>query len=122
MRGLCRRFEAQLVEILSGVVTSYLASSEWTKKDVVFCLVVAMASRTETARSGATSTSQLINVVDFYSQHVRPEIVTDDVNAQPILKTDALKLLTFQFVLITFHFADTWLPSEISFLRSIFWK
>uniref|UniRef100_A0A915EKA4 Exportin-2 central domain-containing protein n=1 Tax=Ditylenchus dipsaci TaxID=166011 RepID=A0A915EKA4_9BILA len=52
-----------------------------------------MASKATTARYGATSTSQLINVSDFYEQYVRGDLLDGDANHIPILRTDALKYL-----------------------------
>ncbi|KHJ84751.1 hypothetical protein OESDEN_15532 [Oesophagostomum dentatum] len=62
------------------------------KLDVVYCLVTAIASKTETAKSGATSTSQLINVADYYAGQVRGHL-SSNINETPILKTDALKFV-----------------------------
>ncbi|KHJ83334.1 Cse1, partial [Oesophagostomum dentatum] len=59
VRALCRRFEERLVPILAQIVQSLCSDGEWMKLDVVYCLVTAIASKTETAKSGATSTSQL---------------------------------------------------------------
>lgn len=101
VRGLCRRFENALVPILSEAVSSFLSDpSNWMKRDVVYCLVTAMASRTETARSGATSTSPLINITDYYANNVRGDLCSADVNSTPILKADALKfIVTFRMQL-----------------------
>ncbi|GMT25507.1 hypothetical protein PFISCL1PPCAC_16804, partial [Pristionchus fissidentatus] len=94
VRALCRQYEGDLMPILSSVVTSFIAdSANWMKRDVVYCLVRAMASRTETSKQGATSTSQLINIVDYYSSNVRGDLCNADVNSVPILKADALKFV-----------------------------
>ncbi|GMS97107.1 hypothetical protein PENTCL1PPCAC_19282, partial [Pristionchus entomophagus] len=94
VRALCREYEGDLMPILSAVVTSFVSDAgNWMKKDVVYCLVRAMASRTETSRQGATTTSQLINIVDYYSSNVRGELCAAEVNDVPILKADALKFV-----------------------------
>lgn len=67
VRALCRRFEGPVTGILSNVITSFLEecardlSASWLKKDVIYCLVTAIATKTETARFGATSTSDLVS-------------------------------------------------------------
>ncbi|VDM43721.1 unnamed protein product [Toxocara canis] len=103
VRALCRRFEGPVTGILSAVITSFLEecardlNENWLKKDLIYCLVTAMATKTETARFGATSTSDLVNIVDFYQTHVRCDLFDDDVNRLPILKADSLKyVVTFR--------------------------
>ncbi|ETN75871.1 Cse1 [Necator americanus] len=71
VRALCRKYEERLVPILAQIVQSLCSDGDWMKLDVVYCLVTAIASKTETAKSGATSTSQLINVADYYAGQVR---------------------------------------------------
>ncbi|GMR50172.1 hypothetical protein PMAYCL1PPCAC_20367, partial [Pristionchus mayeri] len=94
VRALCREYEGDLMPILSAIVTSFMADTcDLVKRDVVYCLVRAMASKTETSRQGATSTSQLINIVDYYSSSVRGDLCDANVNAAPILKADALKFV-----------------------------
>uniref|UniRef100_F1KQX7 Exportin-2 n=1 Tax=Ascaris suum TaxID=6253 RepID=F1KQX7_ASCSU len=103
VRALCRRFEGPVTGILSNVITSFLEecardlSASWLKKDVIYCLVTAIATKTETARFGATSTSDLVNIVDFYQTHVRCDLFDEDVNRLAILKADSLKyVVTFR--------------------------
>ncbi|KAK6057893.1 hypothetical protein COOONC_04549 [Cooperia oncophora] len=96
VRALCRKFEERLVPVLAQLVQSLCSDGDWIKLDVVYCLVTAIASKTETAKSGVTSTSQLINVADYYAGQVRGHLSanTDDM---PILKADALKfVVTFR--------------------------
>lgn len=100
LRSLCRRpDESRILAILSRVLQSFLQESvadltnNWLKKDVVYCLITAVAVKAETVKHGATVTSDLVDVVDFYQTHVHSDIFMDDVNALPILKTDALKYI-----------------------------
>lgn len=66
LRALCRQFEAQIMQLLSGTVQTFLEEcgrdfqGNWLKKDVVYCVVTAMAVKAETAKYGATSTSDLV--------------------------------------------------------------
>uniref|UniRef100_A0A915DYI5 Exportin-2 n=1 Tax=Ditylenchus dipsaci TaxID=166011 RepID=A0A915DYI5_9BILA len=101
VRALCKQFEQQIFPILSRAIGTFLneyqqnPDQNFVKKDVVYYLVTAMASKATTARYGATSTSQLINVSDFYEQYVRGDLLDGDANHIPILRTDALKYLCF---------------------------
>lgn len=71
MRALCRNFETEIFEILKNSIGVYLQEyaqnpqQNWTKKDIVYNLVCAMASKTVTARQGATSTSQLVRAKEL---------------------------------------------------------
>ncbi|KAI6176335.1 Exportin-2 [Aphelenchoides bicaudatus] len=100
VRSLTKHFEERVFGILSKSITSYLndysqnPSKEWVKKDVVYFLVSALASKATTARHGATSTSQLINITDFYAQYVRNDLFNVDFNTfPPILIADALNFV-----------------------------
>uniref|UniRef100_A0A0N5AQY9 Exportin-2 n=1 Tax=Syphacia muris TaxID=451379 RepID=A0A0N5AQY9_9BILA len=99
VRALCRRFEQEVTNILSGVISVYLnecainLNVNWLKKDVIYCLVIAMASKSETLRFGSTSTSELVDVVDFYKKYVHSDLFVDDVDSLPVLRIDAIKYL-----------------------------
>ncbi|VDO30255.1 unnamed protein product [Onchocerca flexuosa] len=100
LRALCRRpEESRILGILSGVLQSFLQESvtdlinNWLKKDVVYCLITAVAVKAETVKHGATITSDVVDVVDFYQTHVHSDLFMFDVDTLPILKTDALKYI-----------------------------
>lgn len=100
VRALTKHFEQRVFTILSSSVNSYLndysqnPANEWAKKDVVYFLVSALASKATTVKHGATATSQLINIADFYAQHVRNDLLSVDFNVfPPILIADALNFI-----------------------------
>ncbi|CAJ0587619.1 unnamed protein product, partial [Mesorhabditis spiculigera] len=97
IRNLCKTFEAALVNLLAGVINDSLKrEANWLQRDVVYCLITAMAKKGETQRMGATSTSELINVADFYKNAVYGELSTE-IDSSAILKADAIKfLVTFR--------------------------
>lgn len=106
MRALTKHFEAEVFEILGNSIRAFMQEyasdpQKWMRKDVVYFLVSALASKSTTARQGATSTSQLINVTDFYAQYVRSDLFNVEFNSHPpILVADALNFL----VLFRNHF------------------
>ncbi|KJH49250.1 Importin-beta protein [Dictyocaulus viviparus] len=110
VRALCRKYEGRLVPILSQLVQLLCSGGEWMKLDVVYCLVTAIASKTETAKSGVTMLSVIsftsnfasiwcvfyIDVGDYYTGQVRGHL-SGSVDDTPILKADALKfVVTFR--------------------------
>ena len=66
----------QVTNLFSGYVSALLAehasnpSQNWKAKDCAMYLVVALAVRGRTAAAGVTSTNQLVNIQDFFSQQV----------------------------------------------------
>lgn len=66
----------------------------WKAKDCAIYLVMALTVRGKTAAQGATTTNQLVNVLDFFNQHVLPELQAQRLDERAVLKADALKYLT----------------------------
>jgi len=66
----------QVTNLFSGYVSALLAehasnsSQNWKAKDCAMYLVVALAVRGRTAAAGVTSTNQLVNIQEFFSQQV----------------------------------------------------
>ncbi|KFM24134.1 Exportin-2 [Auxenochlorella protothecoides] len=101
VKALTARYPAQTTELFSGYVASMLAeaggtgrAARWKAKDCAIYLVAALTLRGKTASAGATSTNDLVNLQDFYAQHIAPELAAADVNDLPVLKADALKFAT----------------------------
>lgn len=67
VKALCKFFEPQIFQILSGTINNFLTAyqqdpaNNFINKDVVYCLVTAMATKTTTVKYGATTTSQLVS-------------------------------------------------------------
>lgn len=90
----------QVTQLFSGYISSmlqqYAQSPEqnWKAKDCAIYLVMALTVRGKTAAQGATTTNQLVNVLDFFNQHVLPELQAQRLDERAVLKADALKYLT----------------------------
>lgn len=100
VKGLSVHFEAQVTSLFSEYVTAMLGqyatnpTANWKAKDCAMFLVVALTVRGKTAKDGATSTNALVNIGDFFTQHVQPELTNADIEAVPVLKADSIKFLT----------------------------
>lgn len=81
---------------ISAMLQQYAQSPEhnWKAKDCAIYLVMALTVRGKTAAQGATTTNQLVNVTDFFNQHILPELQSHQPDERPVLKADALKYLT----------------------------
>ena len=72
----CDADDMQVTELFTGYVGALLAehaqnpTANWKAKDCAIYLVVALTVRGRTAAQGATTTNQLVNIGDFYSQQV----------------------------------------------------
>jgi len=90
----------QVTQLFIGYVGSMLQQygqnpeQNWKAKDCAIYLVMALTVRGKTAAQGATTTNQLVNVMDFFNQHVLPELQSQQLDQRPVLKADSLKYLT----------------------------
>ena len=77
-------------------------NTNWANKDAAIYLVTSLASKAKTAKHGITQTNQLVDLVQFCSDHITPELamaVSDptQVNHLPVIKASCLKyILTFR--------------------------
>lgn len=100
VRGLCRTFEPQVIEIFTAHIEELLGAAAadpegaWKQKDAAIFLVTSLAAKATVAGKGATETSDLIDPIDFFGSTIYPDLEIEDVNAQPVLKADALKYIT----------------------------
>lgn len=103
VRALSRHFEPQITSIFGQYIQSMLAQyandprRTWKSKDAAIFLVTSMAVKGSTSRLGATTTSELVNVLDFFTNFLRLELERPNLNELPVLRADALKyLVTFR--------------------------
>jgi exportin-2 (importin alpha re-exporter) len=99
VQSLCIHFEKQVVAIFSSYVQVLLQeyaanpTKNWRQKDVVLFLVTTLASRGQTKKHGTTKASELIDITQFYTVTVLPDLTDGDVNSFPILKADSMRYI-----------------------------
>ncbi|KAJ7514727.1 hypothetical protein O6H91_23G056900 [Diphasiastrum complanatum] len=97
VKGLSVHYKEQVTSMFStyvkGMIDKYAANpiENWKEKDCAIYLVVSLAPRQVTG--GATGTD-LVNVEQFFVSQIVPELQSQDINDQPLLKADALKFVT----------------------------
>ena len=103
VRALSRHFEEQITKVFSQYIHTLLSEyakdphKTWKSKDAAIFLVTSMAVKGSTSRYGATSTSELVNVLEFFINFLKPELERPNLNELPVLRADALKyLVTFR--------------------------
>lgn len=96
VKGLCIYYEKPVTAILSAYVKEMLENgNDWYKQDAALYIVTALGWRSGTATEGATETSSLINVMQFFESFVLPRLVesaNDPKRLQtPIFTADLVK-------------------------------
>ncbi|PZC71936.1 hypothetical protein B5X24_HaOG212249 [Helicoverpa armigera] len=106
VRTLAASYEDKMMNIFGQYVQLMLAkyaecgASAWRGKDAAMYLVTSLASRGSTQAAGVTRASPLVDLAQFATTHVLPELQRPDVNELPVLKADAIKyVMTFRSLL-----------------------
>ena len=101
VRALLEQFSTQITTICSRHIQMYLAeyqaspAQNWKRKDAAIYLLTSIAAQSSTMQHGVSSTNALVDVVQFFSEHVLEDLQPDNsiARAQPILQVDAIKYL-----------------------------
>lgn len=126
VRSLTEKFPAEVTQLFTGYVKSMLAeyaanpAQGWKSKDTAIYLVLALTVQGKTGALGATATNQLVNINDFFTSQVLPELQSPKVNEHPILKADAIKFVTTFRSLLPKETCLALFPSIIALLGSEF--
>ncbi|KAK7073145.1 hypothetical protein SK128_011362 [Halocaridina rubra] len=97
VRVLSRHFEAKMTLVFGQYIQSMLSTYNenpmecWRNKVAAIYLVTTLSAKGSTARQGATQINELVNIMEFYQNHVLPELQNEDVNRLPVLKAEAIK-------------------------------
>ncbi|KAJ7224424.1 CAS/CSE protein [Mycena pura] len=86
-----------LAQYNSTSVQNRVEGQEWKAKDGAVFLMMAVATRGSTSQHGVTSTNALVDVVQFFSNHVFADLDAQEGSVHPILQVDAIRyLLSFR--------------------------
>jgi len=100
VKSLTAKFPQHVTAAITGYVASLLQQYStnpkkfWKAKDAAIYLVMALTIRSKSLVKGATETNDLVNIVDFFNQHIAPEISAPRGGSHPVVRADALKFLT----------------------------
>ncbi|KAI1391113.1 putative mportin-alpha export receptor [Hypoxylon trugodes] len=95
LRQLQTKFEELVTNVAGRYINHYLeqGKSNWKDKDTAISLFLSVAAKgAVTAAHGVRTVNQLVNVVDFFQQHIANDLVSD-AGVEPISKVDAIKYL-----------------------------
>lgn len=95
LRKLQEKFEAPVTGVVSKYITHYLSQgkADWKAKDTAIYLFLSIAAKgAVTQAQGVKTINPLVNVVEFFEQHIASDLVTAD-GINPISRVDAIKFL-----------------------------
>lgn len=121
LRELSNRFEAKVTQVtmvyVNGYLSNYVANKQnWKDKDTASYLFSSIAAKGITTSVGVSSTNILVNVVDFFTANIAPDLLSTDVN--PLLTVNAIKYIyTFRNQLTKSQLSDAF-PLLIAQLAS----
>ncbi|WFD35077.1 importin-alpha export receptor [Malassezia cuniculi] len=101
VRSLLEQFGPQVTAIASRYISEHLAAfradpnGNWKRKDTAIYLLTSIAAQGASTQHGVSSTNTLVDVVQFFSEHVLQDLQPDNLVAasNPILQVDAIKYL-----------------------------
>lgn len=95
LRKLQERFEELVTRVAGKYISHYLeqGKADWKHKDTAISLFLSVAAKgAVTAGHGVKTVNPLVNVVEFFQQHVANDLITES-GVEPIAKVDAIKYL-----------------------------
>lgn len=95
LRKLQEKFESLVTTAVSKYINHYLnlGKTDWKAKDTAIYLFLSVAAKgAVTAAQGVKTVNPLVNIVEFFEQHIASDLVATD-NTEPISKVDAIKFL-----------------------------
>ncbi|PCH33006.1 importin alpha re-exporter [Wolfiporia cocos MD-104 SS10] len=93
-------------------------AQNWRAKDTAIYIMTAVATRGSTSQLGVTSTNTLVDVVQFFSDHVFQDLQAKAGTVHPILQVDAIRFLyTFRNQLVKSQLLSV-LPLLVGHLNS----
>ena len=124
VKALTAKFPEHVTSAVTGYVSSLLAQYSadpkkfWKAKDAAIYLVMALTVRSKSLVKGATETNDLVNIIDFFNQHIAPELQAAKGASHAVVRADALKFLTMFRQQIPKTIAGPLLPAIVQLLAT----
>ncbi|RHZ79547.1 hypothetical protein Glove_144g27 [Diversispora epigaea] len=98
VRSMMTHFMADITRIIGAYITQYLARynenpNNWKDKDAAIYLLTSIATPGTATKHGLTAVNDLVNVIEWFSENILPDLQTPVDSGQPVLKVDAVKYL-----------------------------
>jgi exportin-2 (importin alpha re-exporter) len=122
VRSLLKFFSPQVSQLcmiyISAMLEQYQATKLWKAKDAALHLVLAVSIKSSSAIGGAGELNPNVNILDIFNTHILPEVHDANVNQNPIVKADAIKLICIFRTHLQAPFIVELLPHIIRHLNS----
>ncbi|PIA33874.1 hypothetical protein AQUCO_03900017v1 [Aquilegia coerulea] len=121
LKGIARNYKDQVTKMVGEQITNMLhvfaanGAANWKEKDCAIYLVVSLATKKV---DGTSVSTDLINVDNFFSNVVVPELQSQDVNGFPMLKAGSLKFFIMFRNQIPKNVVIALMPDVVRFLTS----
>ncbi|CAG8652097.1 4029_t:CDS:10, partial [Dentiscutata erythropus] len=98
VRSMMTHFMKDITRIIGTYITQFLKQynenpSNWKDKDAAIYLLTSIATPGTATKHGLTVINDLVNVVDWFTENILPDLQTPVDSGQPVLKVDAIKYL-----------------------------
>ncbi|RGB41994.1 exportin-2-like protein [Rhizophagus diaphanus] len=96
VRSLMTYFQKDITTIIWTYINQYLQRytenpRNWKDKDAAIYLLTSIAAPGSTTKHGVTTTNEFVDVVEFFSKNMLPDLQTAVDSGQPVLKVDSIK-------------------------------
>ena len=124
VRSLLKFFSPKVSEIcityINSMLETYMLKKDWMAKDAALHLVLAVSVMSSSSVTGAGDLNPNVNILSIFESHVLPEVQDNSVDARPIVKADAIKLICIFRSHLQVNFLVGLLPHIIRHLHSKF--
>jgi len=99
LRAMCRQFDTETTTICSEHITSMLSeftaaqTSKWSAKDAAIHLFLGISIKAESAQ-GVSEVNQRVDVLDFFTNYILPELQDTNHSVRPMVKATAIKFVS----------------------------
>jgi len=104
VRALCKIQEQSVTAIFSNYLAHLIQeytkdpANKWVDKEAAIYIVISLAVRTKTEKHGATTSSEFVNLTDFFNNYIKPEL--SNTAGHPIVRSACIKyIMTFRSTL-----------------------
>lgn len=100
VREMAKTFQKEVTDLCSGFIGTMLGAyaadpaANWKQKDAAVALVIALTVKSSTRERGVSSTNELVDLGEFFTSHVLPELSAADIDTLPILKSASIKFVS----------------------------
>eukprot|EP01041_Mallomonas_annulata_P009929 gene9929-20647_t len=122
IRSLLKFFNIQISQLcityINLMLTEYNKRLSWKCKDTALNLILAVAVLSTSTGQGAAELNPNVNILEMFNTHILPEIHDTNINARPIVKADAIKLVCLFRTHVNTSFMLDLIPHMVRYLKS----